>query len=287
MRSIEANDREGHLCASCKNSFATCLPTIIDFGDGLGNDNVIKCSEYNGPMKTGYTIGELAPKTFASPKAERPEASGEQDYNDRLDAVRAYVEAQHETMSRDLALSALDLLASHPAPTAEGTTREGEPDHHRIYVASSWKNEEQPGIVKLLRAAGQEVYDFRHPQEGDDGFSWSEIDPDWKNWEPEQYLAALEHPAALRGFGLDWQAMEWADTGVLVLPCGKSAHLEAGYFVGAKKQLYILMLNADTPELMYKMATKVCLSEDEIVKALAHKAPKDESAGEATYAPKE
>ncbi len=139
----------------------------------------------------------------------------------------------------------------------------------RIYVASSWKNEEQPGIVHLLRAAGNEVYDFRNPQDEDDGFSWSEVDSDWKNWTPEQYLAGLKHPAAQRGFDLDWRAMEWANVGVLVLPCGKSAHLEAGYFVGARKRLYILMLGQDTPELMYKMATKVCTSEEDLIAALA------------------
>lgn len=164
----------------------------------------------------------------------------------------------------------------NPAPTAEKRLREAGPQ--RIYVASSWKNDEQPGIVRLLRAAGCEVYDFRHPREGDDGFSWSEIDPAWKDWTPEQYIEALAHPVAQRGFGLDWGAMEWADTGVLVLPCGKSAHLEAGYFVGAGKRLYILMLDQNTPELMYKMATKICTSEGELCALLAREAPKDESA---------
>lgn len=34
----------------------------------------------------------------------------------------------------------------------------------RIYLASSWRNEHQPRILALLRDAGHEVYDFRHPQ---------------------------------------------------------------------------------------------------------------------------
>lgn len=140
----------------------------------------------------------------------------------------------------------------------------------RIYAASSWKNEKQPEIVKALRLAGHAVYDFRHPKEGDDGFSWSEIDPLWKDWHPDQYIAALDHRAARRGFGLDWTAMVWADTGVLILPCGKSAHLEAGYFVGARKHLFILMLDQDTPELMYKMATKICTSVDELIFELSN-----------------
>lgn len=138
----------------------------------------------------------------------------------------------------------------------------------KIYLASSWKNEKQPSVLLALRGAGHEVYDFRHPSKNDNGFSWSEIDPDWKDWPPDKYLSALDHTAARRGFGLDWAAMEWADTGVLLLPCGKSAHLEAGYFVGSHKRLYILMLERDTPELMYKMATGICTSVFELLERL-------------------
>jgi hypothetical protein len=31
----------------------------------------------------------------------------------------------------------------------------------KIYVASSWRNERQQDVVKTLRAANHEVYDFR------------------------------------------------------------------------------------------------------------------------------
>jgi DNA (cytosine-5)-methyltransferase 1 len=46
----------------------------------------------------------------------------------------------------------------------------------KIYVASSWRNEQQPEVVKALRDAGHEVYDFRNPSETDKGFAWSDID---------------------------------------------------------------------------------------------------------------
>ena len=36
-------------------------------------------------------------------------------------------------------------------------------DSRKIYVASSWRNREQPSVVKALREAGHEVYDFRNP----------------------------------------------------------------------------------------------------------------------------
>ena len=105
-----------------------------------------------------------------------------------------------------------------------------------------------------LREAGHAVYDFRNPARGNHGFHWSEIDPHWRGWGCAAYLKALEHPVAGRGFSSDYRAMQWADTGVLVLPSGRSAHIEAGYFNGAGKHLYILLLEPQEPELMYLMA---------------------------------
>ena len=32
----------------------------------------------------------------------------------------------------------------------------------KVYVASSWNNEVYPEVVKALRRAGHDVYDFRH-----------------------------------------------------------------------------------------------------------------------------
>jgi hypothetical protein len=61
--------------------------------------------------------------------------------------------------------------------------------------------------------------------------------------------------------------MQWADTGVLVLPSGRSAHLEAGYFNGAEKDLFILMVEPQEPELMYLMG-RIALSVDDLVKVL-------------------
>lgn len=143
----------------------------------------------------------------------------------------------------------------------------------RIYVASSWRNEYQPSVVTALRGAGFEVYDFRHPRPDNDGFSWSEIDPDWQGWTPETYRKALKHPVAERGFGLDFEGMQWADTCVLVLPSGRSAHIEAGWMAGTGRRLYILTLGENEPELMYKIATGICLDIGELLEELASLRP--------------
>lgn len=142
----------------------------------------------------------------------------------------------------------------------------------RIYVASSWRNPRQPAVVQALRQAGAEVYDFRNPRPGNHGFQWSAIDPQWQQWSAEQFRDALRDPIAEDGFAADWEAMEWADTGVLVIPCGRSAHLEAGYFAGARKDLYILLAPGQEPELMYKMATRICLDLDEMIKTMGTRA---------------
>lgn len=124
-------------------------------------------------------------------------------------------------------------------------------------------------MVTVLRASGHEVYDFRNPEPGDNGFQWSEIDPDWRLWTSAQFVSALQHPIAVSGFGKDWQAMQWCDACVLVLPCGRSAHLEAGWAIGQGKPTLILLDTESEPELMYNMAAKCVTSLDELVSALA------------------
>lgn len=137
----------------------------------------------------------------------------------------------------------------------------------KIYVASSWRNNKQPSVCAVLRNCGHEVYDFRNPEDEDNGFHWSDIDPAWQNWTPEQYRNNLFHPIAKNGYQKDFKAMVWADACVLVMPCGRSAHLEAGYFVGAGKILIILIDDSE-PELMYKLADNICISIDDVCTCL-------------------
>ncbi len=127
-----------------------------------------------------------------------------------------------------------------------------------IYVASSWRNLKQPGVVNALKSMGHDVYDFRNPSSGNDGFGWREIDGNWKDWTVEQYIQALKHPLAEEGFKSDLDAMEWADTFVLVQPCGRSAHLELGWAVGQYKTTIMMLDETVEPELMAKMCDHIC-----------------------------
>ncbi len=139
----------------------------------------------------------------------------------------------------------------------------------KIYVASSWRNPLQSETVQALTTDAHKVYDFKNPRPGDNGFAWSEIDPNWQEWTAKQYVEALDHPLAKQGFASDFNAMKWADTFVLVLPCGRSAHLELGWAVGAGKQTLILTRDGEEPELMAKMCDHICTSLDELRQVLA------------------
>src|SRR5580704_8001936 len=133
----------------------------------------------------------------------------------------------------------------------------------RIYVASSWRNEFQPNICKLLIEAGHQIYDFRNPP-GQAGFSWRDIEEDWRDWTNEQYRDILYHnPKAAHGFTADLRGMMWADTCVLVLPCGRSAHLEAGWFAGTHKRLIIYMPLKEESDLMYLLAQHLTFTIEE------------------------
>lgn len=122
----------------------------------------------------------------------------------------------------------------------------------RIYVASSWRNPYQPSLVRRLEAWGHMVYDFKRDRRKGDGeagsagpprstaFSWGEMDPKWTDWSPQLYRELLQsHERAASGYLGDHRGMEWADTCVLCLPCGNSAHIKAGYMKGRGKRLII------------------------------------------------
>ncbi len=141
----------------------------------------------------------------------------------------------------------------------------------RIYVASSWRNELQPKVVAALRAAGHEVHDYKESASGTEGAPPpSEMDDFTRmRFEPAQFRALLDqHPLARSLFDKDMDALRASDACVLVLPCGKSAHLELGWAVGAGKYTVVLLQGECEPDLMYKMVDRLCVSLEEVLQAL-------------------
>jgi hypothetical protein len=152
----------------------------------------------------------------------------------------------------------------------------------KIYVASSWRSERQPPVVERLKAEGHEVYDFKNPVKGNNGFHWSDIDRDWMGWGAKEFRDGLSHSLADEGFGFDMRTLEWCDACVLVVPAtaGLSSHLDLGWAVGAKKLTIVMMLDGSEPELMYKMADHLCIGIEEVVAVLKEATPLCEYCGD-------
>ena len=122
----------------------------------------------------------------------------------------------------------------------------------KVYTASSWRNPRYGEVVKEIKAQGFDVYDFQNPWDKGATFNWGQIDHNWEKWSMEDFVRALRDPIARRGFDSDFAGMKWADVCVLILPCGRSAHMEAGYFAGKGKPVHIL-LDGERPELTYSL----------------------------------
>ena len=137
-----------------------------------------------------------------------------------------------------------------------------------VYVASSWRNPYYPEVVKRLKAEGHDVYDFRNPPHGGTGFHWTDVDENAPNWTFEQYAEGLTHPLAECQFAADLEALQRADTCVIVLPCGRSAHTEAGWMAGKGKRVIVYIPEMVEPELMYKLFDDVVGDIDSLILAL-------------------
>lgn len=124
------------------------------------------------------------------------------------------------------------------------------PQPLRVFVSTSWLNPHFDDHISALAAIpGLQVFNFRSTG----GFDWQDIDPRWRDWTAQECIKALDHPLAQAEFDTDMGALERADVVVLLMPCGRSAHLELGYAVGAKKRTVYWTPDAGDPELMAKM----------------------------------
>lgn len=139
----------------------------------------------------------------------------------------------------------------------------------KIYVASSWRNQYYAEVISSLREYGHDVYDFRNPPHGGDGFHWTDVDENALKWTFKEYTEGLHHPLAERQFEADLKAMAQADVCVLVLPCGRSAHTEAGWMAGTGKKVIVYIPEMQEPELMYKLFDAVVDSVDGIQTMIA------------------
>lgn len=98
-------------------------------------------------------------------------------------------------------------------------------------------------IADALRSDGHQVFDFTDPVNRPEGlghFVFNASDWAGKPLKEIDWLEFLQFEATRTAFNSDRGGLDWADTVVLILPCGRSAHMEAGYAVGKGKDLFII-----------------------------------------------
>jgi len=114
----------------------------------------------------------------------------------------------------------------------------------KIYLASSWKNKGTVlEMAKALRDDGHEVDAFCE-EEQRISFNWLDLTNTMaKEGTDTTKLNAkdmIDHWRVQAAFKEDKKYLDWSDVVIMLLPCGKSAHLEAGYAVGQCKKLFIV-----------------------------------------------
>lgn len=134
-----------------------------------------------------------------------------------------------------------------------------------IYLIGSLRNPRIPLLANALRSAGFEVFDdwFAAGPEADD--KWQE----YERGRGHNFIQALNGWHARHVFDFDKTHLDWADAAVLVLPAGKSAHLELGYVIGSGRPGFVYM--EDEPErfdVMYRFAKGVAFDVDGLIGAL-------------------
>lgn len=137
-----------------------------------------------------------------------------------------------------------------------------------IYLIGSLRNPKVPHTAERLRSEGFEVYDDWFS----DGY---EADVKWNEYEHirgRSFQEALEGWHATHVFENDMEHLEKADAGLLMLPAGRSAHLELGWIIGTGKPGYILLEGEpERFDIMYRFASVVTSDLDQLISKMKRK----------------
>jgi nucleoside 2-deoxyribosyltransferase len=135
-----------------------------------------------------------------------------------------------------------------------------------IYLIGSLRNPEVQLVAGFLREQlNEEVFD-------DWASPGPRTDEHWQGYENGRgrtYAEALQGLHAKHVFEFDREHLIRADRVVLVLPAGRSAHLELGWILGQGKPGYVLLeANPTRYDIMYQFANGIASSQDELVDML-------------------
>lgn len=131
-----------------------------------------------------------------------------------------------------------------------------------IYLIGSLRNPKIPEIANKLRSEGFEVFDewFSAGKDADDHWQAYEIA------RGHTFKQALEGYPAWHVFNFDKEHLDRASIVVLILPAGKSGHLELGWALGQGKKGYIVYgKEPDRYDVMYRFADGVFTTVEELI----------------------
>lgn len=135
-----------------------------------------------------------------------------------------------------------------------------------VYVIGSLRNPRITEVANTLRQAEHDVFEDWHA-------GGPQADDEWQRYERERgrtYREALYGYHAQHVFAFDKYHLDRANAGVLVMPAGRSAHLELGYLVGQGKPGFVLFDEEPARfDIMYQFATSVCFAVEELVQELS------------------
>jgi hypothetical protein len=143
-----------------------------------------------------------------------------------------------------------------------------------IYLIGSLRNPAIPELANELRGLGFDVFDdwFAAGRIADD--SWQE----YSNLRGMSYAEALESYSACHVYEFDKKHIDRCDIAILLLPAGKSGHLELGHMNGTGKLSFILF--DKTPErydVMYKLLSGgVYFDKNALFERLRKELPQDD-----------
>lgn len=134
-----------------------------------------------------------------------------------------------------------------------------------IYLIGSLRNKNVPLLAEKLRAQGYEVFDDWYA-------SGRRADDEWRSYEKHRkhtFKQALNDHFAGHVFEFDMAHLNRCDAAVLLLPAGRSGHLELGYVIGkGKPSIIVIPKEPKRFDVMYKFATDVAVSETELFSIL-------------------
>lgn len=133
------------------------------------------------------------------------------------------------------------------------------------FISSRWRNRDQVlDLASRIRAKGQTVYCFIE----------QENNPGKATDDPEQVMAKFESiinwhldPLVKKIFKRDLAGLKAAKCIVVLLPGGKSTHIEAGIAYGLRKKLILIGEQKET-ESTYLIFNKIYKTPDDFIESI-------------------